>query len=260
MTLQTQLLTTHLLEWNELVWFVFFATLFLYAIHRIVGMSKVKDFVEIERYHVIASYKNHILFYAFISAVLGAWFFFQMPPIIWLSVIIPTFISLGYVLPMYGKKRRLRDFDFIKIFLIAFVWAWITVWLPVQYAGVELNVSHLMILFERAFFVFAITIPFDIRDLKVDAHTNVQTIPGRLGIPKSRNLAWACLGIVFILAFANYYLEFYNLHVLTGMAISTATTSIFIYYSDKVEDDYFFTGLIDGTMILQFVLILFTFL
>jgi len=42
MTWQTELLLFGAIEWTYLTSFVFFSTLFLYAIHRIVGLVKVK--------------------------------------------------------------------------------------------------------------------------------------------------------------------------------------------------------------------------
>ena len=257
MTWQTELLLFGAVEWNYLTNFVFFSTLFLYAIHRIVGLVKVKPFLEKYRYSIIYHFRNHIKFYAFLGAIGALYFFFQLCLTNQLLLVIPIILSLGYVLPFVKGKKRLRDFDYVKIFLIAIVWGTITVLIPILERTSTLEISHILILVERMFFIFAITLPFDIRDLKIDEHIDVKTIPGRIGISKTKYLATFSLIVVLVLAVMNWHLGVYPIQVIIGLSISVATTFILINYSDKTDADYFFTGLMDGTMILQFVLVFF---
>ena len=159
---------------------------------------------------------------------------------------------------MKGKKR-LRDFDYIKIFLVAIVWGVITVLMPILERTTTLEMRHLLILLERMFFIFAITLPFDIRDLKIDAHIEVKTIPGMIGIKNTKQLARFSLLMVVLLAVLNWnwFLGYYSFNNLLGIFFACCTTLWLIEKSDKTDEDYFFTGLMDGTMILQFLLVLF---
>jgi len=172
-----------------------------------------------------------------------------------LSLIIPGIISLGYVIPFLKGKKRLRDFNHIKIFLIAIVWSWVTVFLPALEIEATNSLSVWLMILERALFIFAITLPFDIRDLKVDSHSEVQTIPAVIGIEKTKTLGTASLFLAFILSLINWFSVNYNVSILLGISASFISTWFFIRQSDKIKHDYFFTGLIDGTMILQFILI-----
>ena len=104
-------------------------------------------------------------------------------------------------------------------------------------------------------FIFAITIPFDIRDLKVDAHTKVRTLPGRLGIKTAKYLAYLALVLMFLFAYLNYALLAYNSTNLILLSLSILISACCVHFSDKTENDYFFTGLVDGQMTLQFGLI-----
>jgi 4-hydroxybenzoate polyprenyltransferase len=106
-----------------------------------------------------------------------------------------------------------------------------------------------------ALFIFSITLPFDIRDLKVDSHSEVQTIPAALGIEKTKTLGTISLTAASLTALINWFSFDYNLNILLGVSFSFLSTWLFIRQSDKIKHDYFFTGLIDGTMILQFLLI-----
>ncbi len=257
MAIQTQWLSSEKIQINYLVGLVFFATLFLYAIHRIVGISKLENFLEVERYKVIYTFKSHIIIYAILAVIGGAFCFFQLSWTIWLAIIIPAIISLAYVLPILGQQRRLRDLDHIKIYLIAIVWAFITVVLVVLDEDKTLDLPHFLMLAERALFVFAITLPFDIRDLKVDAHAKVKTIPSIIGIPQTKALAYAILAVSLLLVFINFQIGFYHFNTLLALLISLLSTAILIQYADRVSHDYYFTGLMDGTMLAQFLLVYF---
>ena len=257
MTWQTELILFGGIEWTPLTSFVFFSTLFLYAIHRIVGLVKVKPFLEKYRYAVIYRFRNHIKFYAFLGGVGALYFFFQLSWANQLLLVIPAILSLGYVLPFVKGKKRLRDFDYIKIFLVAIVWGVITVLMPILEQTTTLELRHGLILLERMLFIFAITLPFDIRDLKIDEHINVKTIPSIIGIKKAQDVAVFCLIGVQVLAGVNWYLGAYEVQHFVAINLICILTILLVDYSDKTDKDYFFTGLMDGTMILQFLLVLF---
>jgi hypothetical protein len=200
---QTQWLLNDAFGGDPLSAYVFFSTLFLYAVHRIVGIRKVRPFLEWERFRVISRYRKHIQVYAVASGLGALWFFFQLNHKIQLAVVIPALLSMGYAVPVLTGKRRLRDIHLIKIFLIAGVWAWVTVLLPALQAGRLMSWTTFFLFPERFAFIFAITIPFDIRDFRVDKAAEVQTLPHALGIDRSLLLAYLALAMGLILALAN---------------------------------------------------------
>lgn len=254
MALQSQYLWQAQLQLTPLINLIFCATLFVYALHRIVGISRLKEFLEVERYAVIYRYRKHIRSYALLGGLGALFFFFHLPRAIQLELLIPGIISLGYVWPILTGKRRLRDINHLKIFLIALVFAWVTVRLPALESGQgSIDLSQIGLLVERALFIFSITLPFDIRDLAVDKHSAVKTIPSIIGLKRSKQLAYFCLLLAFLIALANA--DFYKFHGLCALAISYLSTAYFVSYSDSDQHDYFFTGLIDGTMIIQFLLV-----
>lgn len=257
MTIQTQYVLSGEISCTPFVGLVGFSTLMIYAIHRYIGLKKVRIFTDTGRYFIIEKFKKHILFYAAIGGIGAIIFFFFLDLRIQLALVLPGLISLGYVIPILRGKKRLRDLNQLKIYLIAVVWAWITVILPILDAG-KLGIDNwttLLLFLERMLFVFAITLPFDIRDLKVDGHTGVETIPSQLGIRKTKKLASIVLLTVCVLAWANFFLENYTCPVFVAMVISCGTTNLLIQKCDTIRNDYYFTGLIDGTMIFQFLLI-----
>lgn len=257
MTAQTMLLTGQTLTWTPLLGFVGFSTLMLYALHRIVGLQKVQAFTDRGRYFVIQKYRKHILVYALTGAVGALICFFLLHRKTQVLLIIPGVLSLGYVIPFLSGRKRLRDLNHIKIYLVALVWAWITVVLPL----LESNLDHpdilqnALLFLERACFIFAITLPFDIRDLQIDGHTGVQTIPSRIGVKNSKYLGLTLLFCSFTFALLNLNFGLYSHAQFLGLSFSLVFTAVLVFLSDRRKEDYFFTGAIDGSMIFQFLMI-----
>ncbi|MFK7983432.1 MAG: hypothetical protein AB8G86_25850, partial [Saprospiraceae bacterium] len=63
--------------------FIFFSTLLLYALHRLVGLSKADGFKEKGRYFVIERFRSHIGFYALLSGLATIWFAWQLSWSVW---------------------------------------------------------------------------------------------------------------------------------------------------------------------------------
>ena len=93
-------------------------------------------------------------------------------------------ISVIYPIKLPGKLKALslRRIPFLKIFMIAFVWACTAVWVPVLEVGLEASWRIFIPFFLfQFFFILLITLPFDIADLRVDKITGVKTIPSVFG-------------------------------------------------------------------------------
>lgn len=257
MGLQTQLFLFGRIQYASYFPFLFCGTLFLYAIHRIVGLQKAKPFQAQGRYWVIATFKSHIQLYAGISALIGAFFFFQLPLRLQISLFAPAALSLAYVVPIFKGKKRLRDIHFVKIFLIAIIWTWLTVVMPAMIYGLETQLATILMCLERLCFVFAITLPFDIRDVEIDGFNKVKTIPLKLGISKSKAIAGIFLTMALFFVCLNYYTLGISLSQCLAYAFSCLLAGLLIYQSRPQQHDYFYTGLLDGTLVLQAVLVYF---
>ncbi len=255
MTVQTHLLLQGIWHWSALDGFIASGTLTIYALHRLVALRMLGEGHQGRRFEIMKTYRWHIIAYAGIAAVISAYFYWQLPTFLKLSLLVPNLIALGYVLPLLNG-RRLRDLPYLKIFLIALAWAWITVIAPAQSAGITIDRSVLMMALERACFIFAITIPFDIRDLFQDQEAAVSTLPGQWGILQAKYIALGSLFLMMILVFLNYWLGIYDLSVFFALIFSALTSGVFIWKATPEKHDYYFTGLLDGTMIIQLLLVL----
>ena len=133
--------------------FVFWATLLLYGMHRIIGVHRVGKFTNLGRFKIVKSRRRLIYLLAVLSSGFSLYFFIKLRLSTQLLLVIPSSIALLYVLPVLkGNSKRLRDLDFVKAFLIAPVWTWVTVVVPAAELSHPL-LSTQMILFslERIF-------------------------------------------------------------------------------------------------------------
>lgn len=236
--------------------FVFFATLSLYSLHRIIGVFKLKPAEQPIRFSYLAQFRPFFNTITGISILVSLFLFLLLPPGIQLLTLIPVFLSAGYAIPFLPGKRRLRDLAYLKVLLVAFSWAWVTVILPSK-TNKELNYYlPIFIMFATRFlFIFAIAITFDIRDLQLDQLQQVKTIPTKLGIINAKLLIISCLLIMICCALFNYQLGIYTLPNVIALVFSGIMTGILILFAKPHYHDYYFSGLLDGMILLQAILI-----
>ncbi len=230
--------------------FVASATFFLYNIHKPITFFLKKQLIDNQRFLKTKSFSTPLSILTILAGLFCIFLFFKIKIATQGSLVVATFLSLAYVLPIFDGKR-LRDLPFIKIFTIAFVWAFVTVILPVREIGNILDIHVKMMFLERALFIFALTIPFDIRDMDVDAKTNVKTIPLSIGVQNAKYLGiLALVGCVFIVFMLNKQGIYPFKNTISLLLTYSASISV-VGFTQKNRNDYYFYGLTDGMMLLQ---------
>ncbi len=178
---------------------------------------------------------------------------FQLENLKVLLILAPLCFLYAFKVPVKTNASiNLRSIPFIKVYLIAIVWVVSCIMFPILYENIELQFQHIALLLIFFFYLIGITIPFDIRDIKYDS-TSLKTIPQLIGVEKAKILAISLLlisiGIVAFLMIAGYMK--FNLGVLS---ISLFAGSIFLVMRcNESKNGYYYTGYIDGTMILFFL-------
>lgn len=99
-------------------------------------------------------------------------------------------VSVGYCVPVYrsgGRWRRLKALPGAKLLLIAGVWTFATLSLPLIEVGTHLSGVSLAALFgSRMLFLLAVAMPFDLPDAERDRKAGIVTLPQRLGVDGTR--------------------------------------------------------------------------
>jgi hypothetical protein len=151
-----------------------------------------------------------------------------------------------------GGSRGLRDIPGIKIFLIAVTWVGATYVLPsVQVDGVAVleEPAFWIRLIDRFLFVLAITLPFDIRDVKFDHHSK-KTIPQLVGSKVSVVIALACLAgsaMLYLSLAPNHLIEENGILKITGAYL---LVFLLIAFSNTKKPDLYYTGAVEGASII----------
>lgn len=110
-------------------------------------------------------------------------------------------LTLFYALPAFNGKN-LRMVRGWKIFMIAAAWAGVSVLFPLIHSTELVQPSAILELISRFVFVIALTVPFEIRDLKYDEQ-ELGTLPQILGVKESRLLGSGLLLVFISLQFVN---------------------------------------------------------
>lgn len=236
---------------------VFSGTLFVYNLDRLVSASS-EDTVDVTGRHRWIRAHRRSLWALCGAAGLAALVSLFFVPVRVLWGLLPLgAVSLAYSLPVLGggeRRRRLKDVPGLKIVLIATVWACVTVLLPALEADLVGRSSRwIWVLVERFIFIFAITLPFDVRDVERDRQAGIVTVPMRLGAGRTRWLAVA-LSIVFVgWALATYGPSWQE--PTPALVVSGLISAAALYPSDRRRDELYYVGLLDGLMILQATLV-----
>jgi len=237
-----------------LILIVGFATLFMYNLQKLLGMIMFGKGRSLFSKPVFIQLLAGTLLSAMALGI--SLIFADLEIILWL--IIPALFSVLYAAPVFpyrGIKIAIRGYPYVKIYLILFVWMWVTAIMPWGTARAELSADFILFISQRALFLMAILIPFDIRDLQAD-FTFPRTIPQMMGVEPSKKLAMLLITGYAAVAIMRWQAEGIGTGILTGLLATGATGAILIRYTHEQKPDAWFTFLIDSLLWLQPVLIL----
>ena len=154
----------------------------------------------------------------------------------WFIIVVLGLLYNSFFLDVYIRKIPL-----LKVFYVGMVWALVNCWLTLH----EFSIPIFLISF---FYITALVLPFDIRDMKVDT---VKTFPTIIGVQNTKYLAYTLLLISCILS-AAYLKSMYA----TAYFFSGAVTFILIYFSENKRNDSYFSFGVESCSALPFLFLL----
>jgi hypothetical protein len=233
--------------------FVFFSTLLIYSMNMISGLSVLREKgTESHRHHWCIKNEKTLKFFTVIGIIGASICFVDLNLDSWLVLIPFVLAAVLYVVPLIGKRgsgSRLREFGLNKIFTIAIVWAAVTVVLPlVNDLGVAVvkDSNFWLNFLTRSIFIFAITLPFDIRDLKNDKTINVRTIPMVFGIRKTLRMSVVLLAVYGSVSLYTADSIFFGMGHLTAALV----TAGLVMLTNPNRSDMFYSFTLEGTMVM----------
>lgn len=232
---------------------VFFATLFVYNFQRIFYKSPSENSQSSIRRKWILKNKIAIKTLTLVGiAGVSISFFFNDHKL--LFFLFPLLIlSLIYFLPFI----KLRKNPWLKLLTLAVVWTMVTAVVPILLMHIEpFTLKDLLHILVRFCFMMAICIPFDIRDLEIDKADSVSTLPLLLSENIARWLAFGFMLLYIFLIIPEYLLGMINVKVFLALLLSAIINAIVVLMSNSKRSEYFYVAGIDGTMILQGILVM----
>jgi 4-hydroxybenzoate polyprenyltransferase len=157
-------------------------------------------------------------------------------------------LSIAYFSPLI----KLRQNAWFKLFTLAIVWTTTTALLPAVLNHIDiLSTKNILHFFVRLSFMIGICIPFDIRDYDIDKADNISTLPHIFGENKTRLIAFGFMLLNIFFIVGEFLLEMFSTKIFIALMITAIINAIVVFMSSSKRSEYFYTALLDGTMILQ---------
>lgn len=143
-------------------------------------------------------------------------------------------LTVLYAVP-FSRKGNLRNLSGIKIYIVAFCWAGITLLLPLVEAGLPLINDVFLKFGQRFLLVIILILIFEIIDLKED-NPQLQTVPQKIGVKNTR-----LLNIMLLVPL--YFLEFLKSTIDTNQLIVNifliAVVGLFTIFATPQRPKYY---------------------
>ena len=141
---------------EHLIYFVFFGTIACY--------NFIKYGVEAEKYILVHNkYHKGIQYFSLIGLLCAVYNAFFLGGASLLVVVFLLLVTGLYALPVLPQTKNLRSFGGLKVFLVALVWAGVTVILPLTEMDIVLRWDHWVEAMQRTILVLILLLPFEIR-------------------------------------------------------------------------------------------------
>jgi hypothetical protein len=174
-----------------------------------------------------------------VIAFFGAFFFYVSLP---MKTQLP-FLAIGFVIVAYPF---LRKFGLLKMFLVSFCVAMITVYIPCLQLA-RWNIDFYITLIQRFLIVISLLIPFEISDSKTD-DPSLRTLPQQFGIRPTK-----IFGMLLVIPFV--ILEFFKTNPCYSVLIVSIITVLFIHFSSVNNSKYYTSFWVESVPIFWWLLL-----
>jgi 4-hydroxybenzoate polyprenyltransferase len=162
--------------------------------------------------------------------------------------------ALVWVLYYFAGDKSLRRARLLKPLSIAFVWAWVTVWLPLDVAQWP---KAAPIFLGRAAFIFALALAYDFTDLHYDRRYQLSTLVRHLGEKKTFQWIDRSLLAAALVCIVNFFYEIYGVWAMSALIGSLGFSAWALRFIQRgLKQPYWQKFWIDALMVVQFLWVL----
>ncbi|MBR9757724.1 MAG: hypothetical protein GYB39_06550 [Algicola sp.] len=245
-------ITFHLPVDGAVLWFVFFASVTGYNFVKYSGLAKF-------HHRQLANWLRAIQVFSLFCFVAMLVCFFKLRSQTWWYVLGVAAMTFLYAVPFLPQKYvldkhgNLRNIGGLKVYIIALVWAVVTVVLPLVNGRYIFDFDCLITLVQRFVFVLVLMLPFEIRDLQFDS-LKLATIPQRIGVLKTKVLGSLSLVVFCLLEFVKDDVSF---RLVVPMLVISVITLGFLWFSKGNQGRYYCAFWVEGIPMMWLLLLLF---
>lgn len=158
-----------------------------------------------------------------------------------------------YTVPFFPNQKNLRNWSGIKIYIVAFCWAGVTLVLPLINAGMELSADIYIKFIQRFLLVLILILIFEIIDLKED-DPHLKTLPQAIGVKNTKLLNLFLLVPFYVLEFAKSWVDIRQLYV---NVILVLAMGLFTVFANPERSKYYTLFWVESIPIVWLGLVLF---
>ncbi|RED48468.1 UbiA prenyltransferase family protein [Seonamhaeicola aphaedonensis] len=232
-----------------LMCFIFFASVTGYNFVKYFGLAKF-------HHRRLANWLKAIQVFSFFCFLLMVYYAVKLPVNTLLYTLGFGAVTFFYAIPFLPKRffvdkqQNLRSIGGLKIYLIAFVWTGVTVFIPLINDAYQLSADVFITGFQRYIYVVVLMLPFEIRDLRFD-NLKLSTIPQKIGVPLTKIIGALLLFLLIALELLKTEFKFSQLLIITVMAF---LTWVAIKFSETNQGKYYSSFWVEGLPLLWLLL------
>ena len=226
--------------------FAFFGT--------IVGYNFVKYDALARRHKLqIRTELKVIAILSFFSFLATGYFFFQLELITKIIAFAFLILTMLYTLPFFPNRKNARNWAGMKIYIVAFCWVGVTLFLPIINAGIAFGNEVLLVAIQRFILIFVLILIFEIIDLKVD-DPNLKTVPQKIGVERTKIMGSVLLFVFMLLSFFQIDFSFPILFSRLALAL---TVFLFLLFADEEKSKYYSSFWVESIPVFWMISLLF---
>ncbi|SFZ89306.1 hypothetical protein SAMN05428642_101140 [Flaviramulus basaltis] len=245
------LIEFHVSYTNNVLFFVFFASITGYNFVKYFGIAKF-------HHRSLTNWLKAVQIFSFFCFLFMCYFGFQLSSKTLLYIGAFGAVTFLYAIPFLPKrlfldsKHNLRSISGLKIYLIALVWSGVTVFLPLIENEYSINDDVLITAIQRFVLVLVLMLPFEIRDLRYDS-LKLSTVPQKIGVKQTKIMGVLLLVVFFFLEFFKNEIDMIKTPILFLISISIL---VFLIFSKINQGKYYSSFWVEGLPIIWLVLLL----
>lgn len=237
---------------RNLLAFVFYGTITGYNFVKYFGLAKF-------HHRSLAVWLKVIQVFSLLAFLAMCYFAFylEIETLILIGVlgVVTFFYAIPVMIPkkyLFDDHKNLRQIGGLKVYVIALVWTFTSVFLPIINNDVTLNADVVILAIQRFYFVLVLMFPFEIRDLIYDS-LKLATIPQKIGVKKTKVIGVLLL-ILFVLL--DYFKDVVNEKILLSTMIIALITLVLLLFSNKNQSKYYSAFWVESLPIMWLVVLL----